>query len=117
MSSFARGLTQFSASQVDALFTESKIALKNQYVTILAAPAKKDFGRLLSVISKKIGCAPIRNKLRRRLRAVFYENKIYEKQYDFIFIPRTSITKLSFQEIQNLLLLASENALCQKNNG
>ena len=114
MSSFVRGLTQFNTKEVDILFKESKIALKNQFVTILAAPAKKEFGKLLSVIPKKIGSAPVRNQLRRRLRAVFYENKLHELVYDLIFIPRKPIVTLTFQEIQNLLLVATKNMLCQK---
>lgn len=113
MNSFVRQLTQFTRIEVDTLFQNAKPTLKSKYAIILAAKAKKDFGRILIVISKKVGHAPTRNRLRRRLKTIFYEEKLYDLKYDFIFITRKPILELSFQNIKELLFLAKEKLLCQ----
>ena len=37
------------------------------------------YAKILIVTPKKIGSAPVRNLLKRRLKSIFYEEKLYER--------------------------------------
>ena len=58
------------------------------------------------VASKKVGSAVLRNKSKRRLRAVFhqYENKI--KKGSYIFVAKDKIHELGFKELKKDLNFA-----------
>lgn len=103
MGSIVRKLTQFTKKEIDQLWKSAHPALKHGGFLLLKAPAQGPFGRILLVVSKKVGKAPVRNKLRRRIKAIFYENKIYDQPFDWIFFARPSATTLSFQELEALL--------------
>lgn len=63
-----------------------------------------DFGRILVITSRKIGSAPKRNKIRRRLKSIFYENKLFALDYDCIVIVRQgSAINLEFYELKEIL--------------
>ncbi len=96
-------LTKFTKKEIDVLFKIAKPVIKNKYAVILSAPATKDFGLILIIVSKKIGSAPVRNLLRRRVKHIFYENKLYDYKRDIIFIARKDVVTLSFDELANLL--------------
>ena len=106
----ARKLTQFAKKEIDTLFKKARRVLSQDGLTILIGPRQQDFGRILIMASKKIGNAPTRNKLRRQLKAIFYEQKLYEKDWDWIILPKPEITKKSFQELAELMQLAVKNA-------
>lgn len=55
-------------------------------------------------VSKKIGNAVIRNKFKRKIRAIIDNNKKdYNNPKDYIIILRRSATERSFQELDNEL--------------
>ena len=55
-------------------------------------------------VSKKIGNAVIRNKFKRKIRAIIDNNKKdYNNPKDYIIILRGSATERSFQELDNEL--------------
>lgn len=97
-----RALSQFSTREVRQLFDAGRCALKNSGLTVLYAPRTKDFGRILIVTSRKVGNSPTRNLIRRRLKALFYEEGWYTLPYDFAFIIRTPATHYSFQRLKEL---------------
>lgn len=53
-------------------------------------------------VSKKIGNAVVRNKLKRRLREIIrnFENEKDFKGYDIIFIARKPVVKLDYQSLK-----------------
>lgn len=106
----ARKLTQFTKREIDTLFKNARRVLSQDGLTILVGPRQKDFGRILIMASKKIGNAPTRNKLRRQFKEIFYGNKLYERDWDWIILPRPEITKHSFQKLIELMMLAAKNA-------
>ena len=63
---------------------------------------KKDINRYGFSISKKIGNAVIRNKLRRRLKEIIRTNEDNHilNGYDFIFIARKPVVKLKFSSLK-----------------
>lgn len=67
-------------------------------------------------VSKKIGKSVVRSKVKRRLREAFrlIFNQVNEN-YNYIFIARPGIEKVSFQEIQQTIMLLLEKANLIKN--
>lgn len=57
-------------------------------------------------ISKKIGKAHIRNLLKRRIRAIIYENHTLFKSHALIVVARKDITTSDFHSLQKNLLYA-----------
>ena len=101
-------LSQFTKSEIDKAFNKAHRVLLHDGLTLLQSPAQKDFGRILIIASKKVGNAPERNKLRRQIKAIFFENRLWEKPYDMIAILRPHAKTLSFQELQTLILSAKK---------
>ena len=103
MASLVRKLTQFTKKEIDHLWKSAHPALKHGGFLLLKAPKSGTIGRILIVLPKKVGSAPQRNKVRRQVKSIFYEDKIYTKEYDWIFFARPPVTELPFQELQSLL--------------
>ena len=98
--------TSFSKKEISQFFASAQRVLKHPGLTILMAPKSAATGRLLIVTPRKIGNAPKRNKIRRRLKALFYEEKLSEGSFDCACIMRKEGTILSFSELKDLLLKA-----------
>ncbi len=82
----------------------AKAAKKNQAFTILIAPTTHPFGRILMMVPKKYGNAPERNTLRRRLKTIFVENKLYEHKMELVVITRPTAKNYDFLQLSKLLL-------------
>lgn len=102
MSHTVRALSQWSTAEVRFLFETGRSAFKNTAMTVLYAPRTKNHGRILVVTSRKVGSSPERNLIRRRLKALFYEEQYYTLPYDFVFIIRTPATRYTFQQLKSL---------------
>jgi len=104
MPSIARQITHFTKKEVDYLFEHARRIFKNDAFVILAAPRQLLFGRVLIITAKKVGNAPERNKIRRQIKSIFYEEKLYQLPYDYAIIVKKSAIALSFTEIKALLI-------------
>ncbi len=69
----------------------------------MAAPRQKDFARILVIASAKTGSAPKRNLFKRRLKSIFYENKLFEQPDDIAVIARNGSLELSFDQLKKIL--------------
>ncbi len=110
MAALIRKITQFSKNEIDTLWKKARRVLRHDGLHPLKAPKSGEIARILMVIPRRVGNAPTRNKIRRQIRHLFYENKLYEGDTDWIVIVKPDATKLTFQEIQNLLLSAPQKA-------
>ncbi len=70
----------------------------------MASPRQKDFARILIIASTKTGTAPKRNLFKRRLKSIFYENKLFEQPDDIAVIARNGALELSFDQLKKILL-------------
>ena len=103
----AREITRFQSKKIiDELFKKARRVLYHPGVHILLAAARADIGHILVIVSRKVGNAPERNKLRRQLRSIFYEEKLFQKGYDCIVITKPGCTNLSYTQLHTLLLKA-----------
>ena len=97
-------LSKFNRKELDHFFKTAKSPKKNQAFTFLTSPATLPFGRILIVASRKYGNAPQRNLLKRRLKAIFWEEKMYQKGIDLAVIARPSGKSYDFDQLKTLLL-------------
>lgn len=103
MARIFRSLTRFTRSEVEKLFSQARRVLRSPHFTILLSPKNGDHARILVVLSRKTGNAPERNCARRRIRAIFYEEKLYTKDCDAIFIGQKGIAHVSFDQLRTAL--------------
>lgn len=99
-----RSLTSFTPREIRALFKEARTVLSSPFFVIRKAPAHQETGRLLIVIPRRVGNAVQRNKLRRRLREIFYTEEGYAKKSDFVFFAKApEVAQKSFEELQEIM--------------
>lgn len=106
MSGIFKKISKFTKGEIDHLFKHARHVFRRTSCTILLAPGQTDFGRILIIASRKVGNAPERNLIRRRIKSIFYEEKLYEKAFDCAIIVQKKMVELSFVEIKELILNA-----------
>lgn len=106
MTSIVRQLTSFSRADIDYFFAHAKPIYKDPGITILCAPQQQSIGRALFITPRKVGNAPQRNKLRRQLKSIFYQDRLYEYGVDCAFIIRAPLREKTYQELRELCLKA-----------
>lgn len=85
------------------IFTKGKNIANRRFVIYRLTKEQMHFRVGLSV-SKKLGNAVMRNRIKRRIRHVLMECAPYLATDDFVVIARKGVEELSYQEIkQNLL--------------
>ena len=103
-----QSITRLTAPERKSLLKTARLVLNQPQLDIRAKKRDSELprlpGRILIVTSRKVGTAPKRNLLRRRLKAIFYEEKLFQHSYDVVVYCRKSATDLSFEELKTLLL-------------
>jgi ribonuclease P protein component len=85
----------------------ARFVLATDILTIKACPIDEDSqgalaqGALLMGIPKKIGSAPVRNRIRRRFREIFRTSPLKQHYHLLIFIKKP-LGKITHQELQEL---------------
>ena len=105
-----RVLSTFSRAEVLQHFKQAHRVLRIPGLTFLCAPQKKEFGRLLVVTPAATGSSPQRNKIRRQLKALFYEQQLFTLGYDCVVLVKKEALTLNFTELAQLLTRALNNA-------
>lgn len=108
-----KNISSFTQKEIRALFLRALIIYKQPNLEIRIAsrsisPASAH-GRALIVTPKLIGNAPTRNLMRRRIKAIFYENNLFKLPYDFIFMCKKNIDQLDFAELKDIILKTIES--------
>lgn len=103
-----RELTRFTQQEIDLAFKTARRALVQPGIRILLAPKQKNRGRILVVASRKVGTAVERNRLKRQIRSIFIENKLFDDPFDCIVIFQKKHVTFSFDELKHALLKAYE---------
>ncbi len=106
----AREVSRFSRTQVQEIFKKAQRVLKLSGLIFLCAHRAKEYGRILIVTPAAMGTAPERNKIRRQLKALFYEKQFFTQGYDMVVLVKKEARELSFEELAHLLAQAIANA-------
>lgn len=101
---------KFTQKDIKKLFAQAKRVLRQPGLDILLGHTELPQGRLLVVTPRLVGTAPERNKVRRRLKAVFYEERLFEQHYDCIVIVKKGGPAISFDKLRSYILQAYEHA-------
>jgi len=105
-----RALYSFSQKEIALFFSQSSFLAQIQGIKLLIernpAPEqeKLEHGKLLIIVSRKVGKACIRNKLRRQLRAIYYEQGLAALPLRIAIITYPQAKDCSFEELQTFLI-------------
>lgn len=77
---------------------------KNNYFVIYYRK-NKEHNRFGISVPKKTGKAHIRNKIKRRIKNILYQNQNYvQSSYDYVIIVRKRLLELNYQQMQEQLI-------------
>lgn len=99
-----RVLTHWKKHEAVISIRRSRIFFRNNFFDIRIQPKIKNIARILVVTPRKSGTAVARNTFRRRAKALFYENKLYAGDFDWIIFAKSNISQLSFSSLQEVLV-------------
>lgn len=116
MPSIAGRITKFTKKEIDCLFHNARCVFRHPAFIILSIPRQLDFARILIVASKKVGNAPQRNRLRRQVKAIFYQEKLFNIHHDCAIIFYKKASSLSFDELKKLIMSAYQSSSLRDNN-
>lgn len=107
----------FTDSEVKNAFLHATLSKKGSGFKILqmqrSVSDKKNHGKCLIVTPKKYGNACSRNKIRRQLKAIFYEEKLHEVPQTSIILLYKSAQRFSFAELKEILCAAFKKVPAQ----
>lgn len=109
MPTIARLISHFTPQEVTQAFKMARRVKVDPAFTLLRSPGQKSFGRILIVTSRKVGSAPQRNKIRRQIKAIFYQNRLFLTPFDYIFIAKKPSIALSFEQLLQIMLDAANS--------
>jgi ribonuclease P protein component len=101
-----KSLSSFKTSEIKTLFKTARTLIATPGITLKGAPKQLEYGRILIVTPKKMGNAPERNLMRRRLKSIFYEQQLYKGSYDIIVFVTHNALAIPFNSLQELVLTA-----------
>lgn len=99
-----RTLTRWKKDEIRRALHQARLVFKNTYVDIRAAPKSAAQARILVVTPAKAGNAVKRNQFRRRARALFHEQNLFEGNYDWVIFAKPKVSELSFAQLRTLFL-------------
>lgn len=102
----AKNICKFTRTEILVLKKSARTTVRSAGMRILAHPSAEKPGRMLVITPRATGSAPQRNLLRRRLKAIFYEEQLAQHHLDVVVIANKEATKLTFEETKHLLVLA-----------
>jgi len=106
----AQRATSWTDDQLRHFFSRSRRFLSNTALDIKLAPQASSSGHLLVVTPKKMGSAPQRNLFRRRVKAIFYEQKLGQVGFDIAIYAKPAAVHMSFVELKAAILGALQQA-------
>ena len=104
MSKIAREITLFKKKEILDLIKSSKLIAQTPFCDLKRAKATESFGKILIIVPKKVGSAPVRNRLKRQVKAIFYQEKLFDLQYNFVIFFKPTNQAISFDELKDILL-------------
>ncbi len=105
-------MRKFTSSERKTLFRKALLVHRQDELDIRLLKKTQEAspqGRILVVTPKKVGNAPQRNLLRRRLKALFHEEGWDAKSIDMLVYCRKGAAALSYQALKQIVHTAYES--------
>ena len=96
------------------VFKKGKSYANRQFVVYLSDHPDVTHLRLGISVSKRLGNAVMRNKIKRRIRAFFQQHKDSLKPHEYIVIARNPVSSMDYHQIEKSLLHVLKIAKCIK---
>jgi len=104
-------------TDIKKLFNKARRILKHPGLDLLVAPASEAETRLIIITPGRIGNAVERNTVRRRIKAIFHEEKLEAKGLDSVIIVKKPGVDLSHAILKELILNALQKSLSVRPEG
>ncbi|MCB9493795.1 MAG: ribonuclease P protein component [Epsilonproteobacteria bacterium] len=99
---------RFSGKEIKQAFDRATFHRKLSGIKILkvciSPSSSSQHGKILIVASKSCGKAHQRNLFKRRIKAIYYQNKLYQNSTQWILIASAHALTLSFPELEQAIL-------------
>ena len=83
----------------------------NSYLVLYARKNRTATNRVGLTVSKKLGCAVVRNRVRRRLREVYRLNELrFAPGWDIVVVARSRCVNADFQKLTDAYLSLAQKA-------
>lgn len=103
-------LFSFSKHEISDFFKHAPRVFRSPDLDLLCKPAVSSYGRFIPLTPKRIGSAPERNKIRRQLKAIFYEHNLSSLGIDCIAVVKKEILTHPFDQLEELLCSSLQKA-------
>jgi ribonuclease P protein component len=107
-----RQLFAFTNPEVTAAFAHARRAGKTYGLTLLHSEDTTIQGKILIITPRASGKANERNLIRRRVKHIFYTNKLYETSGRWILLVYRQAHRLSYQDLTAFLTHAIRPTTC-----
>ena len=99
MVSLGRHISLWKKDERLKALSQARPIFRSPRFDIRTLPKQGSIARIIVITPKKVGSAPYRNLLKRRIRSIFYQEKMYESTYDWIVFFRPSQSMLTYEEL------------------
>lgn len=96
-------LFNFKQNEVILLFKSALFRYFINGMNVIIAPAKLSHGRLLIIIPATSAAAVERNRIKRQLKSIFYENKFYNCPYDVALRIKKEAVLTDFDQLRLIM--------------
>ncbi|MEM7165922.1 MAG: ribonuclease P protein component [Planctomycetota bacterium] len=106
---FPRSSRICKSQDFERVFKQGRRA-RSSHMHVVAAPNDLDIARLGLAVSRRVGNAVVRNRVKRRIREIFRRNRAALPVADLVVIPFASFAQLDFAAMRTELLRLAERA-------
>ena len=105
-----KNLFSFKRKEIKNLFKVANLKSQTNGLKLLKASINsinyplQDHGKILIVTPGKSGKAVERNLIRRRVKEIFYKEKLYKIESNFVLLVYKEAIKLTYDQIKTFLL-------------
>lgn len=99
-------------TEIRQLFNKARRVLKHPGLDLLIAPTQEARGRLIVITPGRIGNAVARNRVRRRIKALFDQEHLRSRGFDTIVFVKKEGVILNYDQLKQLILSALDKKIC-----